>query len=29
MSWIVAGADRRPGSLLTDWLMWGKVFTGA
>jgi len=28
MSWIVAGLIAGLGAYLTDWLMWGKVFTG-
>jgi hypothetical protein len=27
MSWIVAGLIAGVGAYLTDWLMWGKVFT--
>ena len=27
MSWIVAGLIACVGAYLTDWLMWGKVFT--
>ena len=27
MSWIVAGLIAGLGAYLTDWLMWGKVFT--